>query len=591
MLGLQEWIHKLEEGNGVRFVKGFTFAIVFVALAIVYNLREFKAFSTPEAMDTSQLARNLSEGRGFTTDCIRPFGLYLLARQRTSELRLDLPQPDISNPPAYPWLLAQWMKHAPFDFAIGETKDFRAYQPEMLIAWLNQTLFLLALFILFRIAQRLFDESVAWVSVCVLVGTDLLWRFSVSGLSTMLLLVLVLTAVWCLVTADQGARDREWGYGRLLPLALLSGSLVGAAALARYAMVWFIVPVAFFWAAFLAPRRFVLTFAAVVSFAAVVTPWLLRNQELSGTPFGTAGYALYENTERFPGNWLERALNPANQETPRDLAKYSLDEHWDKLATNLAKMLQTDLPKFGGTWAAALFLGALLLSFKNATLSRLRGFLVLSLVIFIPVQALAQTHLTTLSPEVTSENLLVVFAPLVVMYGIGLFSILLDQLDLTYLPVRGAVTGTFVLILSAPLVFTFLPPRSSPFADPPYYPPTIQTTAGWFEKNELLMSDVPWAVAWYGRRPCVWLTLDIEQDFKRVQILKPVNALYLTQLTTDRKLLSEMARGHDQEWGRFALQAVANEEVPTGFPLKNAVTSLFPDQLFLADRERWLEKK
>ena len=43
---------------------------------------------------------------------------------------------------------------------------------------------------------------------------------------------------------------------------------------------------------------------------------------------------------------------------------------------------------------------------------------------------------------------------------------------------------------------------------PPYFPPEIQQIAGWMKPDELMMSDVPWAVAWYGDRQCVWLSLD-----------------------------------------------------------------------------------
>ena len=60
------------------------------------------------------------------------------------------------------------------------------------------------------------------------------------------------------------------------------------------------------------------------------------------------------------------------------------------------------------------------------------------------------------------------------------------------------------------------------------------------KENELMMSDVPWAVAWYGQRQCVWLTLNAQDDFFAINDnLKAVQALYLTPLTTDGKFLSD----------------------------------------------------
>ena len=36
-----------------------------------------------------------------------------------------------------------------------------------------------------------------------------------------------------------------------------------------------------------------------------------------------------------------------------------------------------------------------------------------------------------------------------------------------------------------------------------WYPQVIHERAGWLGERELMMSDMPWAVAWYGRRDCV----------------------------------------------------------------------------------------
>ena len=60
MLTLQEWIHKLEIGEGSRYIKLGTLALVLLALAVIYDLRKFRNFSTSEAMDSAQLARNIA---------------------------------------------------------------------------------------------------------------------------------------------------------------------------------------------------------------------------------------------------------------------------------------------------------------------------------------------------------------------------------------------------------------------------------------------------------------------------------------------------------------------------------------------------
>jgi hypothetical protein len=123
---------------------------------------------------------------------------------------------------------------------------------------------------------------------------------------------------------------------------------------------------------------------------------------------------------------------------------------------------------------------------------------------------------------------------------------------------------------------------------PPYYPPDIQQTAGWMKENELMMSDAPWAVAWYGRHQCVWLTLNAQDDFFAINdYLKPVQALYLTPETMNGKFVSDLVRSGEYSWGNFIIKGVLQNQIPQSFPLRNAPTGFLPERLFLTDRERW----
>src|SRR5262245_4774449 len=115
---LQDAIHKLEVAGGLRFVKLGLALLVLVVVTCAYNIRSFKNFSTQEAMDSAQLARNISRGKGYTTQFVRPFSMYLLRKHNEGRFasldetqRADLSQikgqhPDIANPPVYPVLLA-----------------------------------------------------------------------------------------------------------------------------------------------------------------------------------------------------------------------------------------------------------------------------------------------------------------------------------------------------------------------------------------------------------------------------------------------------------------------------------------------------
>jgi hypothetical protein len=117
------------------------------------------------------------------------------------------------------------------------------------------------------------------------------------------------------------------------------------------------------------------------------------------------------------------------------------------------------------------------------------------------------------------------------------------------------------------------------------------------EKDELMMSDLPWAVAWYGHHPCVWTTLQVRsarsgEDFYAINDLRrPINALYLTHLTLDEPFFSQFYGDgraiQELTWGRFVADSILRNEAP-GFPLKNAPAGyLEKGHFFLTDRARW----
>jgi len=598
---IQRLIHMLDVGVVSRHLQFLVLGLAVVGLALVYNLHAYRNFATPEAMDSAQLARNIAEGKGYTTLFIRPFSLYLV--QRHNEARhapapaatnLDFAQikstlhPDLANPPVYPIMLAALMKARTFRYPVepmkpfwGENSHFLRYQPDFLIAVFNEVLLLAVAVLTFFLARKLFDVNVAWLAALLTIGCDLLWRFSMSGLSTILLMIF-LGLTWCMLRIEEMAREPQPRANWLLGLALAAGVLTGVGALTRYAFGWTIIPVALFLFFFSGPRRIPHLLAALGAFVMVLTPWLIRNYAVSGTLFGTAGYAFAEATGLSPRFQLERSVHP-------DLTHLLwFKVYVQKMLANGRDILVNGLPKLGGSWASLLFLAGLLLGFRGIAVRRMRYFLLMCLGLFIMVQALGQTQLSDESPEVNSENLLVLLIPLVFCYGVSFFFTFLDQMRLAAPQLRYVVIAVFVVLSCLPMIFTFLSPKVLPVVYPPYYPPEIQQVAGWMKEDELMMSDAPWAVAWYGRHQCVWLTLNAQDDFFAINDnLKTVQALYLTPATMDGKFVSDMLHSGEHSWGSFIALGVLQNQIPQGFPLRNSPTDFLPERLFLTDRERW----
>ncbi len=655
---VQELIHKYEVGAGNRILKLILGFITLIALAVLYDYYSYRNLSTAEGMDAAQLARNISDGKGFSTSYIRPFSIFLLKKHALDQQplagsslatnspfelptsgpwRLPEPHPDISNAPLYPTLLAGLLKIMPFEYPnLLTAKSFSTYLPDLWIVGFNQLLLIIAACLVFRLGRRLFDDSVAWVACAAFVGAEVYWRFSLSGTSTLLVTVLFLALTEALTRLDQLARDKDNPPSsiKLLFLGITVGLLLGLGALTRYSFAFLAIPVVL-WLAFLPnPRSIVVLLCAVAAFVVVLGPWVYRNYDLTGTPFGTAGYAALQNTTQFPEDQLERSLQPS-------FRLLNTSDYWDKFWPNARAMLQNDIPKLGGSWFSALFLVGLLVFFRNPTLSRVRVFLILAIGTFFLVQALARTSPSADSPEISSDNLLVITAPVAFIFGAGLLFTLLQS---AMPALRAFILGAVVLIACLPLFLSFLAPHEMPV-----FPPWVQDKAAQVKPDALVMTDNPAAMAWYGHRQSLPLTLKhrageqekTREDFYAFhETIKPISALYLTSKSLKNIAVADIAqwlqdedvpdrdwsrfmtlaetiakrakdagnqedidrlqallilaqkhwiRGSDNSWASFLLGIYINREVPTGFPLRRAPLGLGPE-IFLTDSERKPEK-
>lgn len=580
-LKLQEFIHRFEVGAGSRFVRlGFTI-IAFLGVAVVYDVLAYRNLATSEAMDAAQVGLNLAEGKGFTTSFIRPFSVYLLQQHRADHgAMLNGDHPDLANPPIFPALLAAVLKFVPAqDFTAP--KEFTVARYDLVIAVFNQVLLFVGAILVYVVGSRWFDRAVGTLAAILFALNELYWRFSVSGLSTIFLIDLILVLALLLTSLEQRLRA-DAAQGGITPRSALVGVVVGVACLTRYSCGWLLVPVLVFLAAFVVSSRWSAMAAALVGFLVVISPWIVRNVVVSGTPFGTAGFAAMELTAPFPEDRLQRSLSP-------DLGQVAVTHYVRKCVSNLRDIMQSDLPKSGGNWLWALFLAGLLVAFQNQTLKRMRWFLIAALVVFTVIQAIGKTQLAAESPEVNSENLLVVLSPLVLIFGTGVFFVLLDGIVFPSPPLRYAAISTFAVIVSLPLFLAVLPPHPVPLVYPPYYPPRIQQLASLLGEREMLISDVPWAGAWYGRRQSMLLTLTAKEDFFRIHdFVKPISGLYLTTRTTEKAVLGNWVRGEADSWGHFLLEALVRQQLPAAFPLRHAPEGFVREgQLLLMDRERW----
>jgi len=607
MTKVQEWIHKLESTHGLRLLKVFVFVLALAAVTLRYEYHCARNMASPAAMDSAQLARNIATGKGYTTECIRPLSMHLIMEKNQAAAdqdpaRLNGNHPDISNPPVYPVVLAGLMKVLPFHFDTGLKGNFWSapdskypsgrrslrYQPDFLITFFNQFLFFAVVVLAFLWARRLYDFPVAMTSAVVLLLSDLLWQFSSSGLSTMLLLLIVMGIVWCLTLWESEIREPKWGQKGAVLFSLAAGLLIGVGCLTRYSFACLIFPTVIFLAVFGGPRRWIYCIGAFAMTALVVTPWIVRNYSVSGEAFGTTTYNVIESF--LSGFRLQRSLQP-------ELPPYAVGAYFMKLLNNSSAILSGDIFKNIGGWISGFFLVGLLVGLRNPALRRMRYFVVASIGFLLVTQALGMTKLSEETPEINSENLLVLVSPMVAIFGVGLFYSLIDGIQFPIALVRYATITLFVILVQMPIWFSLLLPGKGPIVYPPYWPDKIQESARHLGKDELMMTDIPWAVAWYGDRDAVWLTWNAtaspddttkwQESFYAINDrLKKIHALCLTRRSMDVHMQSEWYSAAPESWQRFIVETLVSRQVPPGFPLTKTPPGYFPEMLVLYDVAR-----
>ena len=102
-----------------------------------------------------------------------------------------------------------------------------------------------------------------------------------------------------------------------------------------------------------------------------------------------------------------------------------------------------------------------------------------------------------------------------------------------------------------------------------------------------MVTDMPWAVAWYGGRPTLLLPSSVKQ-FSTIHDYKylggPLNGLYLTPVSGNRPFVSQIAKGEYREWATFIMRTADLNRFPLQF-----FTSLPIDNecVFYSNRDRW----
>lgn len=563
----QGMVHSLEQGKLAPYVRAAAFAAMIITLSAVYIFIQFKGLKHSEAMDSGQVARAVAAGEGFTTKFIRPLALWQLEK---ADKPLDNEFfPDLNNAPLP--VLAQALMLLPARESWQMSPLDIVYAGDRVLATLGVIFFLLSVLIWYFVARNLFDEKLAGLAVVSLLLTDLFWQFSISALPQTILLFLFAVAIWLtLQSLPEGKPDRK--KARIfLPLA---GLVFGLMMLTHGLVFWIFVGWLIFVGFFFRHKMLPVVLAAVVALL-VVSPWLIRNYTVSGNPFGLSVYTgLWPNSD--PNRSLMREIAPDLRESARGF-KGKFRDGVLTLPSNLFGYLGLNI-------LAIFFFASLFHRFKRPGAQKFRwGILLMWLGASIGMALFGLR-----SDPVSINQLHVIFLPVFSFFGLAFLLVLWNRLGFNNYLLEKVFSFGLIFLVAIPMLFTLFLSDRQRIQWPPYIPPFIAVLGNWYGEEEIVASDMPWAVAWYANRKAVLLPetpriLTRMSDYRTLG--QPISGLYLTPITGNEPLVSQIYKGTYREWAGLITRP---PQLQGFFLQKFTPLPIDGECIIFADRERWL---
>jgi hypothetical protein len=486
-------------------VRRSLFFLILIILTLGNLFALFKGLDSPQAMDQAQIAREIARGNGFATKMIRPVAYNQAERTEKRTVSL-LGFQDTYHSPLNPLLYAAVLKTIGADDPDAwQMRDNEMVYPlDRVIATVCTLFFLMSIGVNYLLISRMFDAKIAGVCAILLLFCETFWNYSLSGLPQMLMLLLFSCGMYFVYRAAEAAAE-----GRIaLTPAVIAGVFFTLLALTHWMTVWIALGYIIFAAIGFRPRGIV-GLAVLILMLVAGAGTMIRNLDITGSPFGTAFLTLY--------NGLAGSSEVA--------VMRNVDLEAEPLVLNglLGKILRTTLlqaidivPLLAGIIIAPLFFISLLHPFKRKSIAGFRWTILLMWV----TTAIGLAFFGVSADGLDPNQLHLLFAPLMTAYGLAFISILWSRLEIVAATplLRNLHHFVVVILCALPLVLALpqkvrvglhVRDRGGVPQWPPYYAPALNSTSAgikaWTNDKQIVFSDQPWAVAWYADRMSIWL--------------------------------------------------------------------------------------
>ena len=313
-------------------------------------------------------------------------------------------------------------------------------------------------------------------------------------------------------------------------------------------------------------------------FLVIYTPWLVRTYQVSGS---IAGMAAYSGVFQIRGteSSVMRSMDPPLSGVTPLLFR-------NKVQSQIIWQFERMYGGFGSILVAPVFFLALLHPFRRRETAAFKW-----CVLLMWLFATLGMAIFGLTGEATDANELhLLFTPLMTCYGLAFVLVLWTRLDIHVNLLRSAFIALIFLLSSLQFLTRFIQLHSRPLISvhwPPYVPSYIALLGQWTEPQEMIMSDMPWAVAWYADRKSLWLPMTVKEftnlnDYNLLQ--SQIVAMYLTPVSGNAEFVKTIMKGEYKEWAPWIMRS-ANIR---NFPLRaSAGLPLYNECVIYADRDRW----
>ncbi len=479
------------------------FFTLMISLAIIYIMFTFKGLTSKYGMDQAQIGRQVAKGHGITTKFIRPVALQQLEE---SNKPVDMYHfYDTTHSPLnvliYAGVIKAFGGDAPDAYAMSKNQN--VYELDRVIAGTCVLFFMISIGINFILISNIFDTKIASIVAILMLFSEHFWNFSKSGLPQMLMLTIFSAACYLIWKAIQ---RQEAGLSAIVPV-ILSGFMFGLLALAHWMTLWIFLGYIIFCISYFKPRGISAIFITLTVAIFIAGP-LIFNAKNSDGLMGTAYYYINGQTGIAQDYSFRQLSLPAMN--VRDLALRVI-----KTTLFQANQIHTHI---GGFFMATGFFLALLHPFKRNSIAAFKW----AIFIMWITAALGMSVYGLSSNPLDPNQMHILFMPMMSAFALALISILWARIPLSQQPGIASLIPfiAIILITATPMIINlqndFRTHQKTVLGYSPYTHNQVLTN--YVEDTEIVITDQPWAVAWYADRTAIWLPSDSKQLIKIEEI-------------------------------------------------------------------------